>query len=137
MLILSRFHKGGEDLVGRLILAIVAAPLIWGVVCIPTNEFVGSFFGDQIATGSYPTAYLAITLLLSIPYSLGAGYGAAWIAGQNELTLSLGAGIAVFAVGFGVQLSAWDKLPLWYHLPFLALLIPMTMLGARIRKPVV
>jgi hypothetical protein len=30
-----------------------------------------------------------------------------------------------------VQASAWSALPLWYHLPFLALLVPACLLGGR------
>jgi len=37
-------------------------------------------------------------------------------------------------VGVIVQMGVWDKIPLWYHLTFWILLVPMTVLGGRLRS---
>ena len=36
-------------------------------------------------------------------------------------------------VGIAVQTAYWDQLPLWWHLLFLAAIVPMAMLGAQLR----
>ena len=117
----------------RLITAIIAAPILWGLLMLPVSMVVAGFFGDAIQSPPYPTSYLLLSIGLSCLYSLFAGYGAAWIAGTSEIRLGLGAGIALLIVGLGVQLSAWDTIPIWYHLIFLALLIPLCILGSRLR----
>lgn len=117
---------------GRLILGVVATPLIWGMLSVPINLGIAAVSG-QIEP-PYTTGYLLLILVLSFGYSLIAGYCAAWIAASNELKLSLGAGVALLLVGLLFQSSAWDTIPLWYHLIFLVMLIPMCMLGARLRK---
>jgi hypothetical protein len=38
----------------------------------------------------------------------------------------------LLATGLGVQSSAWSQLPVWYHLAFLALLIPGCLGGMRL-----
>ena len=62
-----------------------------------------------------------------------AGFLAAVIAKGNR-NAPLGLGILLFAFGLLVQVVAWNYMPLWYHVVFLALLIPMTMLGGRLKK---
>jgi hypothetical protein len=37
------------------------------------------------------------------------------------------------AVGSAFEASYWDMTPVWYHLVFLALLVPTTVLGGRLR----
>jgi uncharacterized protein (DUF983 family) len=37
-------------------------------------------------------------------------------------------------VGIFVQMGIWDKIPLWYHLAFWILLIPMTIIGGKLTE---
>jgi hypothetical protein len=41
----------------------------------------------------------------------------------------------VIQLGLGIffQSQAWQLMPLWYHVPFLLLIVPATLLGARLR----
>lgn len=124
--------EGRTDVV-KLILGIIAAPILWGVVSVPINLALAGFYGEAASTPPFPTSYLLIALLLSVGYGLFSGYGAAWIAGTSDRKLGLGAGIALLLVGLGVQLSAWDVLPVWWHLVFLGMLVPVCMYGASLR----
>ena len=119
---------------GRLILAILAAPLLWGVVMLPFNLLLISMYPETAQAPPYPTSYLLIALILSCGYSLFAGFSAAWIARSSEPRVGIGAGIALLIVGLGVQVGQWNEIPLWYHLIFLVLLIPMCIAGTRLRK---
>lgn len=109
---------------GRLILGIIAAPILWGLISVPVNLVLAAIYGEAAAP-PYPTPYLIIALILSVGYGLFSGYGAAWVAGTGERKLGIGAGIALLIVGLGVQISAWDAIPLWWHIIFLAMLIPV------------
>ena len=40
--------------------------------------------------------------------------------------------LALLVVGVIAQVAYWDTLPVWYHLVFLASLIPMAMAGANL-----
>ena len=120
----------------RLILGIVLAPIFWGVIQFPGNLLVSSMYPDVMG-GSVPPplAYLLIALALSAAYAVFAGFCAALTAGTNENRLSIGAGLVLLVVGIGVQVAFWDTLPVWYHLVFLASIVPLTYLGTRIYKP--
>ena len=37
------------------------------------------------------------------------------------------------AIGIAVEASYWELMPVWYHLLFLALLIPATVYGGRLK----
>ena len=71
----------------------------------------------------------------SILISIMAGYLAAVIAGENSKA-PLWLGVLLLLFGLMIQLMAWSYLPLWYHLIFLLLLIPMSVLGGRLRSTV-
>jgi hypothetical protein len=43
-------------------------------------------------------------------------------------------GIVQLVIGIFVQTMYWHVIPTWYHLTFLALLIPGILLGARMRS---
>ena len=48
--------------------------------------------------------------------------------------LLIDAGIILLLVGIAVQIHLWKVYPIWFHLIFWALLIPMTILGGRMKQ---
>lgn len=84
---------------------------------------------------NFSTSVLLIALVRSVFISLLSGYIAAVIARDHRMQTALVLGILLLAFGIFVQASVWEKIPLWYHLIFLSLLIPMTWLGAKLRAP--
>jgi hypothetical protein len=61
------------------------------------------------------------------------GYVTARIVGVAWAFPAVALGVLLLATGVLVQLKLWYLIPLWYHLAFLLVLIPMTLLGARLR----
>jgi multisubunit Na+/H+ antiporter MnhG subunit len=55
------------------------------------------------------------------------------IARKNQIQTALVLGVLLLAFGVFIQIQFWNQIPLWYHLIFLALLVPMTWLGAKMR----
>ncbi len=114
----------------RLALAILLAPVFWGLLSLPGNQLIFLVFPEAADGAATPLGYLSMALAFSVVYSAFAGFCSAMVAGTSAMRLGVGAGIAVAAVGLAVQITYWDALPVWYHLTFLALLIPSTMLGS-------
>lgn len=119
----------------RSILGVVAGFVLWSVLWLGLNQILH-------ATGMLPTelnepftAPVPLLLLLagSVLFSLVSGCTAAFIAGPRPAWPVLILGLILLAVGVAVQVAIWDKIPLWYHVPFLALLVPATLVGGRIR----
>lgn len=113
------------------IIAVIAAPLIWGLVMFPGNQIILQFF-PEAGSGQITETYLFAALIASFFYSVVAGAGAAAIARPEFEHIGLSAGIAVLAVGALIQWSYWELFPQWYHLAFLFWLIPLCMVGANV-----
>ena len=118
------------------IVAVVVGFVLWSLI------FVG---GEQVTKAIAPTWAVepeatfvdSIPLLLtylarSVVASICAGFVTALISKDNNTTPFVLAFIFLI-VGLLVQISAWNLLPVWYHVVFIFLLIPMTMLGARLK----
>ena len=52
----------------------------------------------------------------------------------REQTGPLALGTLLFIFGAMVEAMAWSYLPIWYHVIFLALLIPVTALGGKMKS---
>jgi hypothetical protein len=83
--------------------------------------------------GTRDPALIAMILLLSVVASLVAGYVAAAIARGQELKAAWMLAIVNLVIGVFVQIGLWDAMPVWYHLTFLAMLIPAIVVGGRLR----
>lgn len=118
------------------ILGVVAGYIVWTVIWLGGNATLFSAAAEQSAAGEAVTAIgtLAGVLLLSIVCSLVAGMVAGWLGKQNAAQAVLITGVLLVLTGIGVQASVWSLMPVWYHLSFLLLILPVAMLGARLIK---
>ena len=57
---------------------------------------------------------------------------AAIVAGENRRA-PLILGVILLIVGIAVQIMFWNVFPIWFHLIFWALLVPMTILGGKMK----
>ena len=112
----------------RSVMAVIVAPIVWGLVMFPGNLLLAALFPG--ADASPTTDYLLAALLGTVVYSLVAGAATARVAGTRPLAHGVCGGLALLGVGVFVELQYWDVLPLWYHLSFLLLLIPACVAGA-------
>ena len=118
------------------ILGVVAGYVVWTAIWLGGNATLFSAAAEQSAAGEPVTAIgtLAGVLLLSIVCSLVAGMVAGWLGKQNGAQAVLITGVLLVLTGIGVQASVWSLMPVWYHLSFLLLILPVAMLGARLIK---
>lgn len=118
----------------RLILAVALAPVFWGALQVPGNLLLLTLFPGALEAGATSMAYLLLALGFSFLYGLFAGYCSAWVGGDEARKAGIGAGLILLAVGIAVQVGFWDQLPLWWHLCFLVAIVPMAVLGSRLKK---
>ena len=131
----------------RIILGIVAGFIAWSIIWIGSDQvfhmFSPAWYGAQkdamqlaVVNGtSYhaETTVVVIDLLRSMVASIMAGFLAAVIAGENRRS-PLILGIILLIVGIAVQYHLWNVFPVWFHIIFWLLLIPMTILGGRMKQ---
>ena len=79
------------------------------------------------------TTLLLIHLVQGLIVSVMAGALAALIAGENKRApLILGSSLVAF--GLLIVVLSWPYVPVWYHVIFTAMLLPMTIIGGRLRN---
>lgn len=131
----------------RTILAVVAGFIVWSIVWVGSDQVLinlsrGWYGAHQFAmekalyngeSFTADTTIMLIRVVISIVASIMAGFIASFIAvGNSRATLALG--IVLLIVGIAVQAMLWSVQPIWFHVVFLILLVPMTILGGRLRK---
>ncbi|WP_237132901.1 hypothetical protein [Pseudohongiella sp. O18] len=118
----------------KMVIAIIAAYAVWTVIWLVGNATLFADVAAQSADGTPVTAVgvLLGILLLSIICSLAAGVVAARLDRANAFRAVLITGVLLVLTGVGVQASVWALMPVWYHLSFLILIVPVALLGARL-----
>lgn len=112
------------------ILAVVAGFAAWSVLWLGGSPQVLKLFpGALQKDGSVRhTGALLTMLVFATLVSLAAGYVVTLVSAGPNLPLILG--VILLLVGIMVQRQYWKLMPVWYHLLFLALLVPATLYGA-------
>lgn len=119
----------------KIILAIIAGFVLWSFLWVAGDAVlraVWKSYDESVAVMSFSAAMLIVPLILSAIVSIISGYIAALIAGENSKS-PLILGVILLLVGILVQMSVWEQIPLWYHLTFWILLVPMTILGGKLK----
>ncbi|MDQ3751206.1 MAG: hypothetical protein M3367_19645 [Acidobacteriota bacterium] len=120
----------------RIFLGVIVGFVVWSILWVGIDAVlraVWSSYDESVKAMTFSSTMLIVPLVLSAVVSIISGFVAALIAKENS-TSPLILGILLLIVGIFVQTSVWDKIPLWYNLAFWILLIPMTILGGRLRS---
>jgi len=119
----------------RSVLSVVAAPVVYGILCVPLLGLLYAQFPDLLnergGTRSLPLL-LATELLQLLILSL-CGYVTARLAPWHMRHHVVIASVLMLMIGVSVQLSFWDAVPTWHHFVFFACIVGGMHLGAALR----
>jgi hypothetical protein len=121
----------------KQILGVVAGFVLWSVLWLGCNQLL-LMLGLLAPMTTEPVTDpkpLLVLLVASVLISLVTGYVTARIVGFPWALPVAALGVLLLATGIFFQVKVWYLMPLWYHLTFLLLLIPVTFVGARVRAP--
>jgi hypothetical protein len=115
----------------RSILSVLAGFFVWSALWLAANQAFraitpGSFHEDGSVEGS---GVLLMILAWSVVCSVAAGWVTGTVAKANPVKHATWLGVVQVLVGIAVQMGYWEVIPLWYHLCFLALLLPGHVVG--------
>jgi hypothetical protein len=119
----------------KQVFAVATGFILWSVLWLGLNQLL-LVLGVMSPTNTQPLTDakpLVLLLVGSVLISLLSGYVTSRISGLQWALPAGALGVLLLATGVFVQLKLWYLIPLWYHLIFLLLLMPMTILGARLR----
>lgn len=117
----------------RNVLSALAGYAVWTVIFLGSGAALRGVMASVHDPEGYTrdTTALLLYLLVSFVASLAAGYATGTIArGRRMMWVGVLAFLLV-ATGVPVQLLAWERLPVWYNLVFLAALAPLSLAGGR------
>ncbi len=119
----------------RTIGSIIVGILAWGLVVTLLN------FGLRAAIPGYHAAEATLLftgvmkagrLIEAAIASFATGMAARAIASSSRAA-PWATGLIILAMFVPVHLQLWSKFPVWYHLTFLLSIVPLVVLGAKVR----
>jgi hypothetical protein len=129
----------------RIVLGVIVGFLAWAIVWFGSEAILSALwppFGAHQAAfqaaitegGEFTpnTNILLIHIFLGSIVSLMSGFLTALIAGKNNRA-PLILGLLLLAVGLMKAAMSWPLVPIWYHVLFTAILLPMTVLGGKLK----
>jgi len=131
----------------RIILAGIVGFVAWSIMWVGSERVLSiaspSWFGaHQIAfekatlnkeAYTPDTTILVLNVVRGTIVTIIAGFLTALISRENRRS-TLILGILLVAFGLVVVVMTWHIIPLWYHVLFTLMLIPMTIVGGRLKS---
>lgn len=128
----------------RIVLGVIAGFIAWIIVWVGVEKILSAIwpafgvhqraFEEVIKNGGQFTAdttMLLIHIVVGSIVSVMAGSMAALIAGENSRA-PLFVGVLLLALGVMKAVMSWPYVPLWYHVIFTAILLPMAIVGGKL-----
>lgn len=120
---------------GRAVLAVLAGAAVWAVLWIGGTRAAQAGLPDVFAANEPIThlgalvGFIAYSVLLSVL----AGYVTAAVGGKTPMPAVWGLAVLQLVLGIVAEVSYWNLMPVWYHVVFLALIVPATVYGGALR----
>jgi len=118
----------------KTILGIIAGYVVWTVLWLFGNALLkrAGLTPHESSVPIQSVEALCSLIALSVLCSLVAGFLAQVISGATSSRSWIGLGFLLLATGVAVQWSVFHLMPVWYHIVFLALVVPVTFEGTRL-----
>lgn len=130
----------------RKILGVLIGFIAWVIAWVSGEKVISAIWPDSfgaqqrafqeaVENGGQFTAESSLLLThiaLGLIVSLLAGFVAALVAGENKRAPVI-VGFLLLALGLLKAAMSWPHVPIWYHVTFTALLLPMAVVGGRLR----
>ena len=128
----------------RIVLGVIAGFFAWVIAWFGGEKSISAVwpeFGvhqaafqaalENGASFTANTTMLLTHIVLASTVSLLAGFLAALIAGENKRA-PLVLGFLLLALGLLKAVMSWPYVPIWYHVIFTAILLPMAIIGGKL-----
>lgn len=130
----------------RIIFGVIAGFFAWIVVWVGIEKILSALmpdwygapqlaFQNAIENGGPFTAEIRLLLshiVIASVVALISGFLAALVAGGNKRG-PLILGFLLLAIGLLKVVMSWQYVPLWYHILFTAILLPLTIMGGKLK----
>ena len=128
----------------RIVLGVIAGFIAWLIVWVGIEKILSAIwpafgvhqkaFEEAIKNGGEfsPNSTMLLThIVIGSILAVGSGSLAALIAGENARA-PLVVGCLLLAMGLLKAYMSWPYVPIWYHVIFTAILLPMAIIGGKL-----
>jgi hypothetical protein len=118
----------------RRILGVVAGLTVWVAIVVVAGAIIRAAWREYANVADAMTFTLPMMLArltIGALATLAAGWVTSVIARRSTLATVI-SGLLLLVVFIPQHVMLWDKFPVWYHLTFLASLVPLTYMGGNI-----
>jgi hypothetical protein len=128
----------------RIVLGVIGGFIGWVIMWFGSEKGISAIwpafganqraFEEALKNGGQfapDTTFLVTQIVMGSIVSLVSGALAALIAGENARAPMV-LGFLLLAMGLAKAYMSWPYVPIWYHVLFTALLIPMAILGGKL-----
>ena len=132
----------------RIVLGVIAGFIAWLIVWVGIEKIISAIwpafgvhqraFEEAVKNGPDASGFTAETTMLLTHIVLGlivsvmSGSVAALVAGENTRA-PLVLGFLLLALGVLKMVLSWPYVPIWYHVIFTGLLLPLAILGGKLK----
>jgi len=118
--------------------AVLAGTVFFALFVVAMNRVAIAAWPDYaagFAVDRFTVPMMIARLCIGAAGLLGAGYVAAAIAPQAPLAVTMAAALLLL-LGGSIHLHepTWSTFPLWYHIAFIGSIIPVVVIGGRLRR---
>ncbi|MGB7207696.1 MAG: hypothetical protein WBD27_03455 [Pyrinomonadaceae bacterium] len=130
----------------RIVLGVIGGFISWLIVWVGVEKILiavlPNLYGapqlafqhaveNQVPQFTAETRLLLSHIVIGTIVSVMSGYLAALIAGENKRA-PLVVGCLLLVLGLAKAVMSWPYVPVWYHVIFTAILLPMAILGGKL-----
>jgi len=126
---------------GKQIVGVAVGLMVWFVAAVAAGVLLRSLWPEYVAASgdmSFTLPMKITRLSIGALATFAAGAVTALIGRSSRMAVVTGA--LLLLIFIPEHISLWDKFPIWYHLTFLASLVPLAVVGGRMadrqRRPV-
>jgi hypothetical protein len=130
----------------RIVLGVISGFFAWVIVWVGVEKILSAIWPEwygapqravqrAIENGGEFTAETRLLLshiVIASAVAMISGFLASLVAGENKRT-PLILGFLLVAIGLLKVAMSWPYVPIWYHLIFTAILLPMAILGGKLK----
>jgi hypothetical protein len=117
------------------VVAAVAGFAVWFIIATVLDRALRVAwprYGEVLPALSFSLGMLVARLVEGAVSTIAAGVVVAWIA-RRGVAAAVATGLLLLLLFVPTHAMLWNRFPVWYHIVFLGSLLPLTLLGARLR----
>lgn len=118
----------------RQIMAVIVGFAVWTALWLAAGAVLKAampeaFLGDG---GVNENGLLVLFILLSVTFSVPAGFITATVSSRNEMKPVMALAVIQVVIGTLAEVISWNVIPVWYHVVFILLLAPAILVGGKL-----